>query len=237
MKQLEQSLREAKQSDHQHARNDNGNARLAHENRVRGDLLCVLGIDRATQDRFITAAPLSNALFSQDATEAINGDTHSTSISKGFRLHPTSVSTPSGDAGVYEHSVGSVNTVQASSTGSPVQNAHAMAHSPDVSELLGPSSNTQTLLESLTLQLIPPEHELCATCSTTSTPSSLNRDSSDSTTACNIAFSMILSNNKRDYKLTDLESRMRAGYQSAMAPGEECRVLNKVLFEVLAEIT
>jgi hypothetical protein len=48
---------------------------------------------------------------------------------------------------------------------------------------------------------------------------------------------MVLSNNKRGYEFVDLESRMRVGYQKGSTPGEECRILNKVLFAVLAEIT
>jgi hypothetical protein len=217
VKQLEQSLQEVKQSGSQHADTGSANARLAHENRVRGDLLCVLGIDKATQDRFIRVAPPLNPLFSQGATEAV-GDVRRGSTTKGLLPQATDI------------------TLSPCSASSLIHNAHRGAHSPSSPDTLRPSSNSQTLLESLNVHLLPPETMLCPTHSSTSTPTTVDQYSSDCSTACSIAFSMILSNNKRGYKLIDLESRMRAGYQNATIPGEECRVLNKVLFEVLAEI-
>ena len=212
MNELEQSLREAKQSRPLYA---GGNARLAHENRVRGDLLCVVGIDRATQERFIKAAPTTSVLAqsASDAVESLRGQGTAATF------------TPEKD-GIYEHSI---DRTEASDIGSLVHDARLLNAAES-------HSNIPALVGSLSAQLLPPEHGLCATCSTTSTPSSRDGDASDSTTACSIAFSMVLSNNKRGYELKDLESRMQAGYQNAVVPGEECRVLNRVLFEVLTEI-
>ena len=59
----------------------------------------------------------------------------------------------------------------------------------------------------------------------------------DGTTACPIAFSMILQNNVRDYSIASLESKLLVGYQPAGNEGDYCRTLNKVLFAVLAEIS
>ena len=59
----------------------------------------------------------------------------------------------------------------------------------------------------------------------------------DGTTACPIAFSMILQNNARGYSIARLESKLLFGYQTAQTRSENCRILNKVLFSVLAEIS
>ena len=59
----------------------------------------------------------------------------------------------------------------------------------------------------------------------------------DGTTACPIAFSMVLKNNARDYSIASLESKLLVGYQAAENEGDSCRILNKVLFAVLAEIS
>ena len=59
----------------------------------------------------------------------------------------------------------------------------------------------------------------------------------DGTTACPIAFGIVLQNNARGYSVSKLESKLLAGYQIAEEAGENCRILNKVLFAVLAEIS
>lgn len=72
-------------------------------------------------------------------------------------------------------------------------------------------------------------------------PKSLNEvfDSfmTDGTTACPIAFNLILQNNVRGYSFARLESKLLVGYQTAGNEGTGCRILNKVLFAVLAEIS
>lgn len=60
---------------------------------------------------------------------------------------------------------------------------------------------------------------------------------SDRTTACSIALSMVIQHNKQGLSTTELDFRLRAGYRSAEVSNEDCRILNKVLFSVLAEIT
>lgn len=65
----------------------------------------------------------------------------------------------------------------------------------------------------------------------------LNGHDSDGTTACPIAFNLILQNNVRGYSITRLESKLLAGYRNNANASESCRILNKVLFAVLAEIS
>jgi len=59
----------------------------------------------------------------------------------------------------------------------------------------------------------------------------------DGTTACPIAFCLVLQNNARGYSIARLESKLLVGYQTAGNEGDTCRMLNKVLFAVLAEIS
>ena len=59
----------------------------------------------------------------------------------------------------------------------------------------------------------------------------------DGTTACPIAFRLILQNNARGYSIARLESKLLAGYRTAGNEGDSCRIINKVLFAVLAEIS
>lgn len=61
--------------------------------------------------------------------------------------------------------------------------------------------------------------------------------STDNTTACSIAFSIIFQHNKRGLSTAELESRLQAGYLNAQMASEDCRILNQVLFSVLAEIS
>lgn len=57
------------------------------------------------------------------------------------------------------------------------------------------------------------------------------------TTACSIAFSMILEHNARSLPMEQLESRLQVGYRNGQMVGGDCRVVNSVLFSVLAEIS
>ncbi|KAH7120886.1 hypothetical protein B0J11DRAFT_51280 [Dendryphion nanum] len=59
----------------------------------------------------------------------------------------------------------------------------------------------------------------------------------DKTTLCSLAFSLILKNNVRGYSTADIDLKLRVGYRDAATPFEGCRVDNKVLFTVLAEIS
>jgi len=62
-------------------------------------------------------------------------------------------------------------------------------------------------------------------------------DASDGTTACNIAASLVMTNNAIGCSAEELESRLRVGYLVAGVGEEDCRILNRVLFTVLAEIS
>jgi hypothetical protein len=59
---------------------------------------------------------------------------------------------------------------------------------------------------------------------------------SDHTTACQTAASLIISNNAIGYSAQQLESRQQIDYRVTGIANEDCRILNKVLFVVLAEI-
>ena len=61
--------------------------------------------------------------------------------------------------------------------------------------------------------------------------------SSDGTTACKIAASLIMTNNAIGCSAEELESRLRVGYLATGIANEDCRILNRVLFAVLAEIS
>jgi hypothetical protein len=58
---------------------------------------------------------------------------------------------------------------------------------------------------------------------------------SDITTLCSLAFPLVLKNNPKGYSAADLDLRLRVGYRFGAAP-EGCRIDNKILFAVLAEI-
>lgn len=60
---------------------------------------------------------------------------------------------------------------------------------------------------------------------------------SDGTTACTIAMSVITQNNAKGYSTTELELRLLPGYLMTQSDNEDCRIRNRVLFAVLAEIS
>ena len=59
---------------------------------------------------------------------------------------------------------------------------------------------------------------------------------SGDTTACSVAFSMLLQNNHRGYTTSDMDARLRVGYRRDVM-GEGCSVANTVLFQLLSEIS
>lgn len=61
-------------------------------------------------------------------------------------------------------------------------------------------------------------------------------DVSDTTTLCSWAFSLVLKSNLKGYSAADLDFKLRAGYKHGVTPTEGCRIDNKVLLNVLAEI-
>jgi hypothetical protein len=62
-------------------------------------------------------------------------------------------------------------------------------------------------------------------------------DVSDTTTLCSLAFSLVLKNNLKGYSAADLDLKLRVGYICGATPSEGCRVENKILINVLAEIS
>jgi hypothetical protein len=62
-------------------------------------------------------------------------------------------------------------------------------------------------------------------------------NNSDGTTACKIAASLITINNAVGYSAEELDSKLQVGYLVAGIGDEDCRILNRVLFAVLAEIS
>lgn len=61
-------------------------------------------------------------------------------------------------------------------------------------------------------------------------------DVSDTTTLCSWAFSLVLKSNLKGYSVADLDLKLRAGYRHGFTPTEGCRIDNKVLLNVLAEL-
>lgn len=60
---------------------------------------------------------------------------------------------------------------------------------------------------------------------------------SEYTTLCSLALPLVMTNNRKGYSPVDLEIRLRAGYRCGIVASEGCRIENKVLFNVLAEIS
>jgi hypothetical protein len=60
---------------------------------------------------------------------------------------------------------------------------------------------------------------------------------SETTSLCSWAFSLVLRNNAKGYSATDLDLKLRAGYRFGALPTEGCRVDNRTLLKVLAEVS
>lgn len=65
----------------------------------------------------------------------------------------------------------------------------------------------------------------------------LTDDAPTTTTLCSVAFSMIVKNNRKGYSQPELDLKLRAGYKCGLSASGACRVENKILFQVLAEIS
>jgi hypothetical protein len=59
---------------------------------------------------------------------------------------------------------------------------------------------------------------------------------SDTTSLCSWAFSLVIKNNSKGYSAADLDLKLRMGYRHGATPTEGCRIDNKTLLNVLAEI-
>lgn len=60
---------------------------------------------------------------------------------------------------------------------------------------------------------------------------------SETTSLCSWAFSLVIKNNVKGYSAADLYQKLCAGYQFGATPTEGCRVNNKILLGVLAEVS
>lgn len=67
---------------------------------------------------------------------------------------------------------------------------------------------------------------------TDSTAGSVNNE----TTLCSIAFHLVVQCNKSGKDVLELETKLRYGYKMPALPGEGCRVDNRTLLAVLAEL-
>ncbi|KAF2009469.1 hypothetical protein BU24DRAFT_467844 [Aaosphaeria arxii CBS 175.79] len=62
-------------------------------------------------------------------------------------------------------------------------------------------------------------------------------DISNTTTLCSSAFSLVLKNNLKGYSIADLDLKLRVGYKFCALSPQHCRIDNKILISVLAEIS
>lgn len=88
-----------------------------------------------------------------------------------------------------------------------------------------------------TLSLAPSEQQAVFTPCLWNACGQVSASSSESTTGCSIAFSMLLSNNSRGYTFADLDARLQAAYRQDASVAEGCSVPTKVLFQLLSEIS
>ncbi|PLN80190.1 hypothetical protein BDW42DRAFT_115618 [Aspergillus taichungensis] len=72
---------------------------------------------------------------------------------------------------------------------------------------------------------------------TASTTDVENFESSQNTTVCAVALELVMSCNRKNLSISELDMRLRCGYRRAQFQWEGCRVDNRVLFAVLSEIT
>jgi len=64
-----------------------------------------------------------------------------------------------------------------------------------------------------------------------------NSTLSENTTLCSLAFSIVMNNNRKGYNATGLDLKLQPGYRCGTKVSEGCRIENKILFSVLAEIS
>ncbi|PKY00243.1 hypothetical protein P168DRAFT_74839 [Aspergillus campestris IBT 28561] len=62
-------------------------------------------------------------------------------------------------------------------------------------------------------------------------------DYTQDTTVCAVALELVMSCNRKNLSISELDMRLRCGYRRAQFQWEGCRVDNRVLFAVMSEIT
>lgn len=87
-----------------------------------------------------------------------------------------------------------------------------------------------------TSSLTPSPSSSCG-CSLQNNTLQINAVATGDTTACSVAFSLLLQNNHRGYSTSEIDSRLQVGYRKDHSVVEGCSVVNKVLFQLLSEIS
>jgi hypothetical protein len=58
----------------------------------------------------------------------------------------------------------------------------------------------------------------------------------EDTTLCSVAFSLVMTSNRKGYSTAELDLKLRTGYRYEYAKFEGCRIDNRTLIRVLTEI-
>lgn len=98
------------------------------------------------------------------------------------------------------------------------------------------TSGTNSLAAVVPSETVEQSH-VDTTMANTSSDNVTLKDISETTSLCSWAFSLVLRNNAKGYSAADLDLKLRAGYKFDNLPAEGCRVDNRTLLEVLAEVS
>ncbi|KAL2812894.1 hypothetical protein BDW59DRAFT_155093 [Aspergillus cavernicola] len=212
---------------------------LVYENRVLRGLLESVGLDRVWLERYLQGDGLNRLPESVDSGPAVDSTAVPSSVTQFIGPEPgLSISS---DITSYElNQVGLVSTTELSlsraipgrfdSLGSdfshPTQTVESMEMAPNMIQSQAVSDTGFNITEDLAGIILNLGGEnLSAT-------SSVNSE----TTLCSIAFQLIIQCNRTGKDVLDLETKLRYGYRMPAVPGDGCRVDNKSLLAVLAEL-
>lgn len=214
-----------------------GDDGVAMENAARKEMLKALGIDESAQEQFVRAFVKARSGSSGPASGSTRPSSERSSepaseevafqprngCSKGCRVSEVHRDTPSDPD---PNSLDGRIPQAAEAFASPGPQA-LVPYTAGSLEASGPAADSSIQLEQQTLWTP------CLWNGSMQTSSSC----SESTTGCSIAFSMLLSNNSRGYTFSDINERLQAAYRQDNSVAEGCSVLNKVLFQLLSEIS
>lgn len=217
------------------ARDDEGG--VVRENEARKEMLKALGIEARAQEQFVRAFVKTKA---DSSGPSISSRSPSSTESSKPALDDAAVQPRSGCSkgcrvSETDHGVSSVLHPVAPDQGA-TQAAERFASS-------GPQALVPYTTCSLDVQNLGAGASAQLEQQTMWTPCLWNgsmqssSSCSESTTGCSIAFSMLLSNNSRGYTLSDIDERLQAAYRQDSSVAEGCSVLNKVLFQLLSDIS
>ena len=222
------------------ARDGDDDDGVARENEARKEMLKALGIEDGAQEQFVRAF-----------VKARSGSGGPSLTPSGSSASERS-SKPAADEAAVRAQGGCGKSCGVSeidhdassglATGSPDE---ALPHAAERFASPGPQAlvpyTTNSSLEVTNPEAGPPvqldQQTLWTPCLWNGSMQSSSSCSSESTTGCSIAFSMLLSNNSRGYTLSDIDERLQAAYRQDNSVAEGCSVLNKVLFQLLSEIS